>query len=90
MKLIATVVGACVVATVLSACSSSSNTNSSTSKTGSSGSSAAAGGKTVKDGTFTFAYGFRPGRPRSAGLGREQHASTDHPVRLRQPCSATT
>jgi peptide/nickel transport system substrate-binding protein len=63
MKLMATVVGACVIATVLSACSGSNNKPSTSSKAGSggSGSSATSGGKTVNDGTFNFAMSADPG-----------------------------
>ncbi len=51
MKLVGTVVGTCVIATVLSACTGSSN------KPGASSS----GGKVVRDGTFTLALSADPG-----------------------------
>lgn len=64
MKLIATVVGACVVATVLSACSSSNNkpdTTKSGATSGAANTGSKTGGKTVKDGTFTLAMSADPG-----------------------------
>jgi peptide/nickel transport system substrate-binding protein len=61
MKLIGTVVGACVIATVLSACSGSDSNDPSTTSSGASGGSTS-GGKVVKDGTFTFAMSADPGK----------------------------